>query len=56
MEYDNTNSGVLFPAENMKVLRKGPVDIEGNDDYAEPNAGWEGHLRGLGQGGSYIRQ
>jgi len=31
MEYDNTNSGVLFPAENMKVIRKGPVDIEGKE-------------------------
>lgn len=30
-EYDNTNSGVLFPAEDVKVLRKGPVDIEGKE-------------------------
>jgi len=33
MEYDNTNSGALFNAENQKLLRSGPVNINGNDEY-----------------------
>lgn len=31
-EYDNTNTGALFPAENMKVIRQGKIDIEGKED------------------------
>lgn len=32
--YDNTNSGALFPAANVKVYRKGKCDIEGQErDY-----------------------
>lgn len=30
-EYDNTNSGVMFPAGQMEVFRQGTVDIEGKD-------------------------
>lgn len=30
-EYDNTNSGVMFPAGQMEVFRQGKVDIEGQD-------------------------
>ena len=30
-EYDNTNSGVMFPAGQMEVFRQGKVDIEGED-------------------------
>lgn len=29
MEYDNKNSGALFPAANMDVYRQGKVDVEG---------------------------
>lgn len=28
-QYDNTNTGALFPAENMKVVRQGKVDVDG---------------------------
>ena len=31
-DYDNTNSGALFPAEHMKVIRQGRIDIEGTED------------------------
>ena len=32
MEYDNTNSGALFGAENYKVIRQGKLDIEGQEE------------------------
>jgi len=30
-EYDNTNTGAMFNAEHMKVIRQGPLDVEGNE-------------------------
>ena len=30
-EYDNTNSGLMFPAGQMEVFRQGKIDIEGED-------------------------
>jgi len=30
-EYDNTNSGVMFPAGSMDIIRQGKIDIEGFD-------------------------
>ena len=30
-EYDNTNSGALFPASNMNVIRQGRIDIQGQE-------------------------
>mgnify|MGYP003145503171 FL=1 len=32
-EYDNKNSGALYPAENMEIIRQGKIDVEGNDVY-----------------------
>ena len=31
--YDNTNSGALFPANHMKVIRQGRIDIEGTGRF-----------------------
>tara|TARA_R110000751_G_scaffold56451_4_gene120421 strand:+ start:4140 stop:4535 length:396 start_codon:yes stop_codon:yes gene_type:complete len=31
-EYDNTNSGALFNTSNQKLLRSGPVNVEGSDE------------------------
>lgn len=31
--FDNTNSGALFPANHMKVIRQGRIDIEGTEDF-----------------------
>ena len=30
-EYENTNRGALFPAENQKIIRSGPMNINGSD-------------------------
>ena len=30
-QYDNTNSGLMFPADSMQVIRQGKIDIEGFD-------------------------
>ena len=32
-EYDNTNSGALFAAANSRILRQGPVNIQGDDTH-----------------------
>ena len=32
-EYDDTNRGALFPAENQKIVRSGPVNINGKGEY-----------------------
>lgn len=33
-DYDNTNSGAMFSADNMKLLRQGKVNVNGvEDDY-----------------------
>ena len=32
-EYDDTNKGALFPAENQKIVRSGPVNINGSAEY-----------------------
>jgi hypothetical protein len=31
-EYDNTNTGALFPAENMKVVRQGRINVDGAEE------------------------
>lgn len=34
-EYDNTNTGAVFPANNMELVRQGKINVEGVDgDYA----------------------
>ncbi len=30
-QYDNTNSGLLFPADSMQIIRQGKIDVEGFD-------------------------
>ena len=30
-DYDNTNSGALFPASNMNVIRQGRIDMKGQE-------------------------
>jgi hypothetical protein len=30
-QYDNTNSGALFPAADMSVYRQGKIDVEGSE-------------------------
>lgn len=32
-DYDNTNTGALFPANHMKVIRQGKINVEGTDDF-----------------------
>ncbi len=32
-EYDDTNRGALFPAEDQKIIRSGPVNIDGNQEH-----------------------
>ena len=32
-EYDDTNRGALFPAENQELVRSGPVNIAGADQH-----------------------
>ena len=31
-DYDNTNSGALFAAEHMKIIRQGKVNVDGVED------------------------
>ena len=31
-EYDNTNSGAVFPANNQKLIRQGTLNVEGKDE------------------------
>lgn len=31
-EYDNTNTGALFPSENMKVVRQGRINVDGAEE------------------------
>jgi len=32
-DYDNTNTGAMFNAEHMKIIRQGPLNVEGNERY-----------------------
>ena len=32
-EYDDTNRGALFPAEDQKIIRSGPVNIDGSQEH-----------------------